>query len=149
MSATPGMNDPIEALLPHAGAMVLIDEIVEHDRDQIHCRAWIANLADHPLARHGVLPAAALIEYAAQAMAVHGALAGRPGDPPAAGRLAAVSALNLAGGRVDVPVSIDVHVKREGGDGSGALYAFRVLSGREALASGRATIMFVESGTAV
>lgn len=142
------MTDPIEALLPHAGDMVLIDEIVEHDQHRVHCRARIGALADHPLARHGVLPAAALVEYAAQAMAAHGTLAGRPGDPPIAGRLAALSALNLAGDHIEAPTCIDVHVKREGGDGSGALYAFRVLSGQETLASGRATIMFVNSETA-
>jgi predicted hotdog family 3-hydroxylacyl-ACP dehydratase len=142
------MTDRIESLLPHAGAMVLIDEVVEHDRQQIHCRARIDGLAGHPLASRGILPAAALVEYAAQAMAVHGALVGRPGDPPPAGRLAALSTLNLAGDRVEVPVLIDVHVTREGGDSSGALYAFRVLAGRLALASGRATVAFIKSGAA-
>ncbi|MFN2334682.1 MAG: hypothetical protein ABR550_09700 [Wenzhouxiangellaceae bacterium] len=146
MSATPGMTEHIESLLPHAGAMVLIDEVVEHDRQQIHCRARINGLADHPLARDGILPATALVEYAAQAMAVHGTLAGRPGDPPQAGRLAGLSALNLAGDRVEMPALIDVHVTRVGGDTSGAVYAFRILTGQLVLASGRATVTFVKSG---
>lgn len=142
------MTDQIEALLPHAGAMVLIDEVVEHDRQKAHCRARIDGLEDHPLACRGILPAAALVEYAAQAMAAHGALVSAPGNPPPVGWLAALPALNLAGDRVKVPVLIDMHVTREGGDGSGALYEFCVLAGRQTLASGRATVMFVKSRAA-
>jgi len=62
------------------------------------------------------------------------------------GRLVALPVLDLAGDRIKAPVSINVHVKWEGGDGSGAVYAFRVVAGRKTLASGRAAVMFVKSG---
>ena len=139
------MTDSIDAMLPHAGAMVLIDEVVAHDGQQIHCRARIGSLADHPLARDGVLPSTALVEYAGQVMAIHGAVAAGPGDPILMGRLAALPTLHLTGDRVEAPATLDVHVQREGGDSSGALYVFRVLSNQRTLASGRATVMFVNS----
>lgn len=142
------MSYHIKSLLPHTGAMMLIDEVVEHDRHKAHCRARIDGLQDHPLACRGSLPAAALIEYAAQTMAAHGALLSAPGSPPQAGRLAALAALDLAGDRVEIPALIDVHVTRVGGDDSGAVYEFCVLADRHTLARGRATVMFVKSGRA-
>src|SRR5699024_9436865 len=55
----------IEARVPHAGAMVLINEVVSHDETRITCRANTGALIDHPLGRKGRLPASALAEYGA------------------------------------------------------------------------------------
>ena len=64
----------IEQHIPHKGRMCLLDEVLSWDATRIRCRSATHRTADNPLRAHGRLGAACGIEYAAQAMAVHGAL---------------------------------------------------------------------------
>src|SRR5262250_1492609 len=64
----------IEQHIPHKGRMCLLDEVLSWDAARIRCRSGSHRAADNPLRAHGRLGAACGIEYAAQAMAVHGAL---------------------------------------------------------------------------
>ena len=64
----------IERHIPHAGRMCLLDEVLEWDANRIVCRSSTHRDVDNPLRVNGTLGAACGIEYAAQAMAVHGAL---------------------------------------------------------------------------
>jgi predicted hotdog family 3-hydroxylacyl-ACP dehydratase len=66
----------IERNIPHHGRMCLLDEVMEWDAHHIRCRSGTHRLPDHPLRSQGRLGVACGIEYAAQAMAAHGALAG-------------------------------------------------------------------------
>jgi predicted hotdog family 3-hydroxylacyl-ACP dehydratase len=66
----------IERNIPHHGRMCLLDEVMEWNTQHIRCRSGTHRLPDHPLRSQGRLGVACGIEYAAQAMAVHGALAG-------------------------------------------------------------------------
>jgi predicted hotdog family 3-hydroxylacyl-ACP dehydratase len=66
----------IERNIPHHGRMCLLDEVLEWDAQHIRCRSGTHRQPDHPLRSQGRLGAACGIEYAAQAMAAHGALAG-------------------------------------------------------------------------
>src|SRR5260370_16947119 len=54
--------------------MCLLDEVLSWDATRIRCRSATHRSPDNPLRLHGRLGAACGIEYAAQAMAVHGAL---------------------------------------------------------------------------
>src|SRR5712691_8494272 len=54
--------------------MCLLDEVLEWDAVRIRCRSATHRAASNPLRAHGRLGAACGIEYAAQAMAIHGAL---------------------------------------------------------------------------
>ena len=72
-------------LIPHAGAMCLLDEVVEWDAQRLHARSATHQQPDNPLRADGRLHAVNLCEYAAQAMAVHGAL--REREAGAAARL--------------------------------------------------------------
>jgi len=139
---------PIADLVPHAGSMVLLDEIIDHDTQHIHCRALIDPAAGHPLAVNDCLPATALAEYGAQAMAVHGGLLADPESPPRPGRLVALGQLELAVDTVNEPVQVDVFGERLGGDESGNLYQFELRDGSKWLARGKATVMFVDAGSA-
>ena len=67
-------RDAIAALIPHQGAMCLLEEVLYADEDGIVCRAVNHRDAGHPLRDEDILSAVCGIEYAAQAMAVHGAL---------------------------------------------------------------------------
>lgn len=64
----------IAALIPHAGPMVLLDEVVSCDERAIVCRTMSHTRPDNPLRCEGVLPAVCGCEYGAQAAAVHGPL---------------------------------------------------------------------------
>src|SRR2546429_2675949 len=64
----------IEQHIAHKGRMCLLDEVLSWDAARIRCRSATHRSADNPLRLHGRLGAACGIEYAAQAMAVHGAL---------------------------------------------------------------------------
>ena len=64
----------IEAHIPHQGRMCLLDEVRAWDQAGVECASRTHRAPDHPLRAHGRLGSACLLEYAAQAMAVHGAL---------------------------------------------------------------------------
>src|SRR6185437_14001265 len=97
----------IEEHIPHSGRMCLLDEVIEWDAAHIRCRSGTHRAADHPLRSAGRLGIACGIEYAAQAMAAHGALtagalrAGAAHARPAAGFLAGVRDLRLQVARFD------------------------------------------------
>ena len=64
----------IATLIPHTGAMVLLDRVEAWDTDGILCRARSHLDDDNPLRRDGRLAACCGLEYALQAAALHGAL---------------------------------------------------------------------------
>jgi predicted hotdog family 3-hydroxylacyl-ACP dehydratase len=73
----------IEVRVPHQGRMCLLDEVIEWNAQHIRCRTATHRARDNPLRSHDRLGIACGIEYAAQAMALHGALAhGAASDTP-------------------------------------------------------------------
>ena len=68
-----GRND-IEALIPHRGAMCLLERVIEWDSEHVVLATATHRAADNPLRSGGQLRAVHLCEYGAQAMAVHGGL---------------------------------------------------------------------------
>ena len=66
----------IADLIPHAGAMCLLDAVVSWDTKTIVCVASSHRAKNNPLAVDCRLDAICGVEYASQAMAVHGALIG-------------------------------------------------------------------------
>jgi predicted hotdog family 3-hydroxylacyl-ACP dehydratase len=61
-------------LLPHAGDSVMIERVLSSDDAQVRVATTLHRSIDNPLRRHGRLAAVHLVEFAAQAMALHGAL---------------------------------------------------------------------------
>jgi len=137
----------IERNIPHRGRMCLLDEIIEWDAQHVRCRSGTHRAADHPLRSRGRLGIACAIEYAAQAMAVHGALAAGTGaagnPPPEAGFLAGLRDVRLHRLRFDdLEADLICDALLLAGDGGTALYEFAVTSGAQRLLSGRATVVF-------
>jgi predicted hotdog family 3-hydroxylacyl-ACP dehydratase len=133
----------IEAHIPHQGRMCLLDEVLGWDADRISCRSGTHRAADHPLRAHGRLGIACGIEYAAQTMAVHGALTAPASDTPAAGFLASVRGTQLHVLRLDdVQGDLFCDAVRVAGDRETALYEFILRSEAACLLSGRATVVF-------
>lgn len=132
-------------LLPHRGAMCLLDRVVSWDADGIVCASNSHHCADHPLLAHGQLLALAGIEYSAQAMALHGALAGHAHDVGVGVSVSGVLA-SLRQVTVHVPLlnvirsELLVHAERLVRQQRHLLYAFRVEGDGAVLLQGRAAI---------
>ncbi|MGV7220116.1 MAG: 3-hydroxylacyl-ACP dehydratase [Nitrospinales bacterium] len=67
-------KDDIIELIPHGPSMCLLDSVVNWDTIQIQCLATSHRNIDNPLRNKNELSSLSGIEYAAQSMAVHGAL---------------------------------------------------------------------------
>lgn len=130
-------------LIPHRGAMCLIDAVVDHDDERLHARTASHRRADNPLRTDGRLRALHLCEYGAQAMAVHGALlAQAAGGRALPGVLVSLRAVELNAERVDdLPGDLDVYAERLLAGESSWQYAFRVEYTGVVLAQGRAAVM--------
>jgi predicted hotdog family 3-hydroxylacyl-ACP dehydratase len=130
------------AHLPHQGSMCLLDAVTEWDAQRIRCTAKSHRDADNPLRAHDRLGAACGIEYAAQAMAAHGALLAAADDAPRAGYLASVRGVELQVARLDdIAAELEVEAERLSGDGNTILYGFRVSAAGRELLSGRAAVV--------
>lgn len=134
----------IESHIPHQGRMCLLDEVLSWDEARIACRARSHREDDNPLRAHGRLGAACGVEYAAQAMAVHGAImAHMAGSLARGGLLTSVRNLVLRVSRLDdLDTDLIATAERLAGDEGSTLYEFTVSSGGRELLSGRASIVF-------
>jgi len=138
-------RDDWARLLPHAGAMCLLDVVEAWDAATIHAGSMGHARCDHPLRGRCGLHAVHLAEYGAQAMALHGALLARAegGEAVRPGMLVSLRDVRLAAAFVDAEGGrLDVHAERLYADAAGAQYAFRVEQAGCVLASGRAAAMY-------
>lgn len=150
ISAPPALeHGEIMRRIPHQGRMCLLDQVTSWDESQIFCQATSHRAIDNPLRAYGRLGAACGIEYAAQAMAVHGALisesAAVPGSCAAEGTngyLVSVRGVTLYVERLDdVELDLTIHAERSSGDAASILYGFTVHAGPALLLSGRAVVI--------
>jgi len=133
----------IAARIPHGGAMCLLQRMLSCSDAEIVCEAIDQADATHPLRLAGALPAACALEYASQAMALHGALCAH-GDGPRPGFLASARALRLHARRLDdAPGPLRVQARRLAGGAGQAMYAFALHDAQaRLLVDGRATVVF-------
>jgi predicted hotdog family 3-hydroxylacyl-ACP dehydratase len=133
----------IAAQIPHQGSMCLLEEVLSWDLQRIACRSLSHRAVDNPLRAHGRLGAACAIEYAAQAVAVHGALLQ---CPPATGTgfgmLTSARRVEFAIARLDnLPHELLVSAQRLHSDAVSALYSFALHDGERLLAQGRLSLL--------
>ena len=135
--------------IPHQGRMCLLDAVTKWDAERIVCQASSHRAPDNPLRAGGRLGAACGVEYAAQAMAVHGALLAESVEatcagaaPPRVGYLASVRSVTLHVQRLDTIASdLTVTAERLLGDANHILYSFRLEAGPQLLLEGRAAVV--------
>lgn len=137
----------IVALIPHAGAMCLLDGVLAWDRTSITCAASSHRAAGNPMTVEGRLDAICGVEYAAQAMAVHGGLVGA-GRRPAAGYLASLRDVICSVDRLDL-LEGDLLVTAELliADAGRVIYRFTLTSNARPVVSGRAAVV-IDAGMA-
>ncbi len=132
----------IAAHIPHQGDMCLLDSVVDWSENAISCRAISHTDPANPLRAANRLGAATGIEYAAQAMAIHGALLAGQDDAPRQGYLTSVRSVTLHVDRLDdLSGPLDVQAERLSGDASNILYQFSVGHAGRCLIEGRAAVV--------
>jgi predicted hotdog family 3-hydroxylacyl-ACP dehydratase len=154
----------IEARIPHQGRMCLLDEVLDWDARHIRCRTATHRAPDNPLRSHDSLGVACGIEYAAQAMALHGALAAGAaigavdgaalgasgtiaGRSSRVGLLASVRDVRLIVLRLDdIEADLICEVTHLAGDSLTALYEFALRDRDRSLLSGRASVILDAGG---
>jgi predicted hotdog family 3-hydroxylacyl-ACP dehydratase len=130
----------IARLVPHRGAMCLLESVTACDRTSIACMTTTHRDPANPLRRDGLLPAICGAEYGLQAMALHGALT--DGAAQRVGFVAALAGLDIATGRLDdVPGAVLVTATALSREARGFIYAFEVTDGARVLVAGRATVV--------
>ena len=130
----------IAARVPHAGAMCLLDHVVEVGDEWIVCAAVSHRDPDNPLRAHGRLSSVHAIEYAAQAMALHRAFAAAATNAPPRGMLTSVRAVDCRVARLDdIAGDLRIEATRVSGEHDIVVYAFSVRDGARELVSGRAS----------
>ena len=139
----------IAGLIPHTEPMCLLDGVVQWDARRIVCVSRSHRDADNPLRTDGRLPAVCGVEYAAQAMAVHGGLAGGFVRKPRAGYLASLRDVEcLRDCLDDLDGDLVVEAERLAGDGAHVIYGFRLRVGDVEVLSGQALVALDSEATA-
>jgi predicted hotdog family 3-hydroxylacyl-ACP dehydratase len=130
-------------MIPHSGDMCLLDEVIKWDADSIECRSSTHMDQNNPLRNEHGLPSVALIEYGAQAMAVHGGLLAREqGGQISEGYLAALREVDIKDMFIDsLEQPLIINADKVMAQGGNMVYQFSVKAGEQVLASGRATVI--------
>jgi predicted hotdog family 3-hydroxylacyl-ACP dehydratase len=132
----------IAAHIPHQGSMCLLDTVREWSADAIVCTAISHVDPANPLRANDRLGTANGIEYAAQAMAVHGALLAGHDGAPRQGYLTSVRGVTLHVARLDdLAGELLVRAEHLSGDAHNILYQFSVCHADRCLLEGRAAVV--------
>jgi len=141
----------IERHIPHQGKMCLLKSVKFWDQDKIICLADSHKDDSNPLRAYGKLGIACGIEYAAQAMAVHGALLAPPNsETPKVGYLISVRGVSMFVTRFDdIHTDLLITAVCIMASESNMLYQFSLQSGDKLLLAGRAAVMLNAEALAV
>lgn len=132
----------IASRIPHQQRMCLLEGVLAWDEQRVVCRATSHRDGDNPLRAHGRLGIACGIEYAAQAMALHGVLVAPAASRPRTGYLTSVRDVTLHATRLDdVAEDLQIEALRHAGDGGTIVYRFSVGVGDRDLLRGRAAVV--------
>ncbi|MCK4833438.1 MAG: hypothetical protein KAT12_01635 [Gammaproteobacteria bacterium] len=136
-------HDEISKLIPHTGDMCLLDTVRSWDKQSVTCVTLTHHKKDNPLRSGGGLPMVALLEYGAQAMAIHGCLiAEKKGAVMEEGYLVALRDVQLAQGWCsDIEDELEINVQCIYAEAGNMIYTMSVHANKKLLASGRATVV--------
>lgn len=138
-------HEQLCAAIPHAGSMCLLERVAACDAQSIVCYGVSHRAESNPLRADNMLSAVNAIEYAAQAMAVHGVFASREhGASARPGLLAAVREVELFVDRIDtLEGELRIEARRLLDSNDALVYQFEVSADAGPVAIGRATVVFM------
>ena len=133
----------LSMLIPHSGAMCLLDGVIEWNESRIRCRSGTHRDPSNPLRGTDGLHAVCGIEYVSQAMAAHAALGCGEKNPPRKGYLASVRRFEMSLSRLDtIEEDLDIEAEKVIAESQRALYEFQISAAGRTLLSGRAAVAF-------
>ena len=132
----------IQALIPHSGDMCLLDSVTQWNATHITCTASSHRNPVNPLSRHGKLHALSGIEFAAQAMAVHGGLTNLVKQRPRAGLLVSVrDVVAQVKYLSDFVEDLQIEAEQLMAGENGVTYSFSIHASNQQLLAGRAMVV--------
>lgn len=138
-------TEEICSLIPHDGAMCLIDKVTEWNDSYICCETMTHIDPGNPLRNQYNLPITSLIEYGAQAMAIHGGLLAKAkNEKMQQGYLAALRDISMVDGDASIfagPLQIEA-TQLMASQGN-MIYQFAIKAEDTDLISGRATVVAI------
>lgn len=144
MLTPPLLHDDIARLIPHQGAMCLLDRAAVWDFSRILCETDRHRDPGNPLRRDGMMPAVCGVEFALQAMALHGALTS--GAPQPMGFVSSLRDLVLHLDRLDdLAEPLRIEAVALVAEASGFIYSFEISAGDRLVMSGQAAIILRKS----
>lgn len=131
----------IAQLVPHHGSMCLLDRVLSWDTHNIQCETERHIMVRNPLRRDGCLPAICGVEFALQAMALHGALSAE-GSPQRAGFVSSLRDIEIMVQRLDdITASLLVMAQAVVAEANGFIYRFAISANGRDLLSGQAAVI--------
>ena len=140
-------KEQICQLVPHSGAMCLIDGVVSWDENSIECTSFSHQLPDNPLRNQEGLPVVSAIEFGAQGMAVHGGLLAKDHKlSSATAYLASVKDVQIVSDAPldSYPDELTIRAEMIFSDQGNQVYDFAVSSNGKQIMSGQAMVIKVE-----
>jgi predicted hotdog family 3-hydroxylacyl-ACP dehydratase len=132
----------IAKAIPHAGNMCLLDGVLECDARHIRCISGTHRDINNPMRSGNELSALCGVEYAAQAMAVHGVLGGQIDRKPRTGYLVSLREVTCKTMRLDnLNDDLIIDAEKLMGDEKLTTYQFTLFAGKNEIMSGRATVV--------
>lgn len=136
------LRSAFEKLIPHSDDMCLLDEVISWNKQKIHCLSNTHLDIHNPMRADNTLSAICAIEYAAQAMAIHGGLTAMAGKRPKAGYLASVRDIHCTRLRIDdLAGEMNIYAEQIMGDEMRVIYQFNLTIDALEIISGRATVV--------
>ena len=138
-------HDELCSLIPHSFDMCLLDRVESWNDEEIVCYSRSHLSLNNPLRRDQTLSSIHLLEYAAQAMAVHGGLESRAqGIKMTEGYLAALRDVNIHICDLDdIKNELRIKVEKIMSQEGNMIYTFSVSHEATKLASGRSTVVAI------
>jgi len=137
----------IAALIPHQGEMCLIDQVLDWDAEQISARSGTVHQSSNPLLQDGQLYTVVLVEYAAQAAAIHAALAGEGMGRDRAAVVGAIKSLQLHVPVVATAITeLTLTARCILNDPGGAIYQLSAQAADETLMEARVVLVLPQRG---
>src|SRR5260221_1809051 len=134
-------RDEIATLIPHAGAMCLLDRVIHWSATSIGCLSRRHMAQDNPLRSRARLGVVCGIAFAAQAMALHGRLCAGVAQTPRHGYLASVRQVTCRCDRLDsFATALPIEPGRLPGAARQATYRFALRLTEVALLGGPAAV---------
>lgn len=129
--------------IPHQGTMCLLDTVESWDPHFIQCKTSSHRNLDNPLRAYHRLASVCGIEYAAQAMAIHGALlAPVEQTRPKVGYLVSIRSTQLHVDRLDnIDADLLVEATCLARNDNDVLYQFNISAQGKLLLEGRAAVV--------